>query len=139
MTVRRRTLIEAALGSLPFGMLGMAGCGRRLSAPPGTVWVAGEVRYGGSALPFGVVQFFDTDSGASGSVRIRGGKFGLGLHPGRYQVAVIAEEKPGYEDEKGGYIPARSLVPERFGDIKTSKLEAEVSPSMGRLRFDLDR
>ncbi len=139
MTLRRRTLIEAAASGLALLPLSMTGCGTRPPGPPGSVWVEGEVRHGGTALPFGVIQFFGKDSGASGSVRIRGGRFGLHLKPGPYQVAIIAEETPGHEDEKGGYVPAKSLISERYGDIKTSKLEAEVNASMGGLRFDLDR
>jgi hypothetical protein len=139
VTVRRRTLIEAGICAFVLAVLGAPGCSGRPPAPPGAVWVDGEVRHVGAALPFGVVQFFATDSVASGSVRIKAGRFGLYLKPGSYQVAIIAEEMPGHEDEKGGYVPAKSLIPERFGDIKTSKLEAEVRQSMGRLRFDLDR
>lgn len=139
MTVRRRTLIESGAAALALAVVFTLGCSTRPPGPPGSVWVDGEVRHGGAALPFGVIQFFGKDSGASGSVRIRGGRFGLHLKPGPYQVAIIAEETPGHEDEKGGYVPAKSLIPERYGDIKTSKLEAEVAPSPGRLRFDLDR
>lgn len=114
------------------------GCSFRPPAPPGTIWVSGEVSSGGKPLPFGVIQFFAKDSGASGSVRIHQGRFGLWLKPVGYHVAVIAHEKPGHEDGKGGYVPAVSIIPERYGDIATSKLEADVHDGARHLRIDLD-
>lgn len=102
------------------------GCARRPPAPPGAVWVDGTVAYDERPLPHGVVQFFATDGNASGSVRIEDGRFGGYLQPGRYAVAVVARERPAQEDDQGRYVPATSLIPERYGDIASSTLVVDV-------------
>lgn len=138
MTAKTRPPIEAWLLTLALVALVPAGCSSRPPAPAGGIWVTGEVTSEGKPLPFGVIQFFGKDSGASGSVRIQRGRFALWLKAGGYRVAVIAEETPGHEDERGGYVPAKSLIPEKFGDVATSKLEADVSEQQRHLRLALD-
>lgn len=125
---------------LPLLLAGLlaSGCSYRPPAPPGTIWVTGEITTEGKPLPFGVIQFFGKETGASGSVRVKHGRFALWLKPGGYSVAVIAEESPGHEDEKGGYVPAKSLIPPKFGMIATSQLEAEVGEKNRHLRFAVD-
>ena len=138
MTARPCPRIETWLLTLVLATVAFGGCSRRPPAPPGGIWVTGEVSTAGKPLPFGVVQFFGKDSGASGSVRIQRGRFALWLKAGAYRVAVIAEEKPGHEDEKGGYVPAKSLIPEKYGDVATSKIEAAVSDQSHHVRITLE-
>ena len=115
----------------------IAGCSGGAPAPPGAVWVKGEARFEGLPLEKGVVQFFAVDGAASGAARIRAGRFGLYLQPADYAVAVIAEESHGYEAEDGTYVPPKSLIPLRYADIATSKLETQVDASRRSVVLDL--
>lgn len=115
----------------------LAGCSQRPPAPEGAIWIEGGVRYHAQPVPRGVVQFFATDGNASGAARIREGHFGGYLRPGRYAVAVIAPQTPAQENERGQYVPATSLIPDRYGDIATSSLVVDVNAAHDRVEFDL--
>mgnify|MGYP006274888543 CR=1 FL=1 len=101
------------------------------------VWVTGRVLVTGRPLPAGVVQFFAKDGEASGSTRIQAGRFGLSLPPGIYRVAVVSRESHGRETEGGGVVAAKSLVADRYGDIATSGLTADVTRRGTPFEFDL--
>jgi len=104
------------------------GCSPRL--PAGFVVVTGAVTYQGAALTTGTILFSD-DSANAGSAPIdRDGRFRVILRPGRVKVAVRAKEGVDRLDDKGNYVPAKSLIPEPFGDTKTSGLSIDVVAGM---------
>jgi hypothetical protein len=135
----RRLIDRVAIAVLGGCLLIFAGCSRGAPAPRGAIWVKGTARFDGQPLEKGVVQFFAVEGAASGATRIRNGRFGLYLQPTDYTVAVIAEESHGYEAEDGTYVPSKSLIPLRYGDITTSGLSAHVDESQRSVVLELAR
>lgn len=129
----------ACVAAVAVACLAGAGCSRVPPPPAGSVWVTGSVRFAGVPLEKGVVQFFATSGQGSGSGRIVAGAFGFYVRPGDYAVAVIAEDAPGYEDERGRFVPPKSRIPPRYSDIATSGLQASVSANRRHVTLDLDR
>jgi len=104
------------------------GCGPRV--PAGFVVVTGAVTYQGGPLTTGTILFSD-DSANAGSAPIdRDGRFRVILRPGRVKVAVRAKEGVDRLDDKGNYVPAKSLISEPLGDTKTSGLSIDVAAGM---------
>ena len=114
-----------------------SGCGP--SAPAGFVVVTGSVTAGDAPLTTGTILFSD-DAANAGSAPIEAdGRFRTLLRPGRVKVAVRAKEGVDRLDEKGNYVPAKSLIPETLGDTKTSGLTIEVAVGMKPVTIGLDR
>lgn len=137
MDKSRPPIDRAAVAILVGCSMLLAGCSRGAPPPRGAVWVTGHARFHGLPLEKGVVQFFAVEGAASGATRIRNGRFGLYLQPTEYAVAVIAEESHGYEAEDGTYVPPKSLIPVRYGDIATSGLGAHIDQSQRSVVLEL--
>lgn len=107
--------------------LAVTGCGR--AGPAGTIWVTGTVVHDGKPLSEGGVHFLAQDgkASASGSARLKDGKFGLYLMPGDYSIAVVSTEGSEEMDMKTGrVIPAKSRIPLRYTTVTESGLAAQV-------------
>ncbi len=128
----------------------IAGCG---SGRPNTVSVEGTVTLGGKPVDGAAVMLIPDGQGkpASGQTDHEG-KFllktfeaGDGAMPGKYKVTVSLVKVSGVkadadglsgEVEPGG-IKKEYLVPEKYGDPKTSGLTAEVKSGMEPLELKL--
>jgi hypothetical protein len=101
--------------------------------------VAGTVKLDGAPLTKGNVRFMpDSGKGTQGPMATgqigSDGKFvlttsapGDGAHVGFYKVAVSCWDEPPFDPKNPtAPPPAKSLIPERYGDEKTSELTAEV-------------
>jgi hypothetical protein len=127
--------------------------------------VSGKVTYNGLPLENGKISFIPDDPknvGASGT--IDKGSYALstgggndGARAGKYKVTITAKEdsvakaKADFaKDTKGqdpGYLPgryvaaaeskAKSLIPDGYGDIRTTTLTAEVKEESNSLDFKL--
>jgi hypothetical protein len=127
--------------------------------------VSGTVTYNGKPLEKGVINFVPDDPksvGASGEIEngsyvlsTGGGKDGA--RAGKYKVTVSAKEDSSAKakasfakDSKGidpGFVPrqylansaatAKSLIPEGYGDTRTTNLTAEVKEQSNTIDFPL--
>ncbi|MDB5336919.1 MAG: hypothetical protein JWN70_2538 [Planctomycetaceae bacterium] len=130
----------------------LTGCGGGddVKPLPNLVPVSGTVTYDGKPLPQGTIQLEPVDPAAkiqSASGDIKNGSFTLattasakGAMIGKYKVritsvegnAVVAMPEPGKPAAK-----PKSLIPEKYGDLKQSGLEADITKGMAALKFDL--
>lgn len=118
------------------GLLLASGCGPRV--PEGFVSVTGTVTYEDKPLTTGTI-LFSAESGAAASAPIDPyGRFETFLRPGRAKVAVRAKEGVDRLDDKGNYIPAKSLIPDALGDTKTSGLSIDVAAGMKPVNIVLE-
>jgi hypothetical protein len=121
---------------------GLAGCTR---GGPVLVPVEGKVTLGGKPVPTGTVILYPDaargntsreeprgDIDAEGNYRILTGNR-KGVTPGWYKVAVTAADQI---DPNNPYF-TKWLVPERYIDPGTSKLELEVTPDPPPGAYDL--
>jgi hypothetical protein len=122
----RRLLFLLCCGGLIAALV--AGCEQ---SGPKMVQVEGKVTYKGKPVPRGYVSFFAKKGNPSMEVPIgpiEDGEYQVktrtkdGMTPGRYQVAVNAAKQI---DPKNPYF-TDWLVPEKYSNPKTSKLEVEV-------------
>jgi len=117
----------------------IAGCGKKIAGPAGSVPVAGKITCGGEAVPQGTI-IFQADKGGSVTVKIgSGGTFQTMLVPGEHLVVVNAKDGVDTMDETGKPVPARSLVPEKYASGKTSGLKVTVSPKGDPLTIALEK
>jgi hypothetical protein len=121
------------------------GCG---SGRPATCRVSGKATFGGGAWPkAGTIYFTPTEVGEGGIKRPGTGAFdingnylasswdkGDGLLPGKYNVSVECWLAPPSMDGP----PARSCVPQRFGNASTSGITLTVAPGERSKTFDFD-
>src|SRR5947209_5598292 len=114
-----------------------------VSQRPKVVPARGVVRFNGKPLDGARVTFAHVTAGVSAyAVTDAEGKFTLttfqpgdGAAPGKYQVAVIKAQEPerhGAKDappifRSGGAPHARALIPQKYGNLTTSGLTAEVA------------
>jgi hypothetical protein len=120
-------------------VMAVVGCGPR--GPVGTIWVSGTVLHDGKPLSEGAVHFLakDRKAMASGSTRLKDGKFGLYIQPGDYSLAVVSEEGGEQMDMKTGLvIPAKSRIPRRYTTVTESGLEAKVDAQNRTLSIVLE-
>ncbi len=129
--------------------------------------VYGTVTYNGNPLESGQISFVSEDlkSNIGATGQITKGSYSLstgggddGAQVGKYKVTITAKEdyrakaKADFEREAGkeresAYIPpqfvakaeasAKSLIPLGYGDVRTSKLTAEVKAERNKIDFDL--
>lgn len=95
----------------------------------------------GRPLPEGGVHFLAKDgkAAASGSARLKGGKFGLYLMPGDYAIAVVSTEGSEEMDMKTGrVIPAKSRIPLRYTTVTESGLGAQIDAGRHRVSIALE-
>jgi hypothetical protein len=103
--------------------------------------VSGTVLHDGKPLSEGAVHFLakDRKAMASGSTRLKDGKFGLYIQPGDYALAVVSEEGGEQMDMKTGLvIPAKSRIPRRYTMVTESGLEAKVDAQNRTLSIVLE-
>jgi hypothetical protein len=108
--------------------------------------VDGVVRLDGKPLTSGAVRFVPEAGRAATGVIQSDGTFTLGTHGksdgaaiGMHKVAIIAYDaagdgRPAYEVRKP---TSKSLVPERYAAVGTSKLTFEVKPGHNQAEFEL--
>jgi hypothetical protein len=127
--------------------------------------VTGKVTYNGQPLQKGSINFIpDGQKGAGASGTIDNGTYtmstggdGDGARPGKYKVTIISKEdttekaKADFQKVSGnassGMIPrqylmsaeaaAKSLIPEGYGDPRTTNLEADVKEQPNTIDFPL--
>ncbi len=128
-------------------MLGLIGCSQPVSNPGG-VGVSGVVTMNGAPLSKGTITFAPDEPGtgttatgvigSSGAYQLGTAKAGDGAQPGRYKVTVVSVDSEATMDEKGKPIPAKSAIPEKFGNAATSGLTATIEADGPQtLDFDL--
>jgi hypothetical protein len=133
--------------TLLLSLLLTTGCGQP-AGNPGGVAVKGKVTLGGSPLTKGTVTFMPAKPGegntATGDIQ-PDGSFSLGtaakgdgVLPGDYVVAIISVESEATMDAAGKPVPAKSAIPEKYGNTATSGLKATVDIGQSQpLSFDL--
>jgi hypothetical protein len=111
------------------------GCGSSDAPPLATLPVAGKISYKGKPLTQGTVTFAPEDGfgrEASGPIQSDGSftlstfKTGDGAVPGVHRVAVTGTGKNGKE-----------LIPPKFRNTSSSRVEVEVKPGQSEYVVDL--
>jgi len=121
-------------------MIAAIGCRYGAPPPPGAVQVTGSVRFAGSALPRGTVQFGAVAGNDSGTAKIQpDGRFVVWLQPGDYRAAVIAYDGIERVDANGIPLPQNSIIPERYFTTEQSGLTASVDQKHCSIEFDLQQ
>ncbi len=113
-----------------------SGCAPRV--PAGFVVVTGTVTYRAAPLTAGTILFSDDAANAASAPIDQYGRFQAFLRPGQVKVAVRSKEGVDRLDGKGNYVPAKSLIPEPFGDTKTSGLTIDVAAAMKPVNIALE-
>ncbi|MDB5336921.1 MAG: hypothetical protein JWN70_2540 [Planctomycetaceae bacterium] len=146
---RGRLTLIAILGAIC--LIGCGG-GDDVKPLPNLVPVSGTVTFEGKPVPQGTLQLAPADPAAklqSASGEIKNGSFTLnttvsapGVMAGKYKVRIASFEGGNPAPSMpvpGQPAPAKpkSLIPEKYGDINKSGLEAEVKKGMAPLKFDL--
>jgi hypothetical protein len=123
---QNRRIAGRLLSCLLVAAIGCAEKGPELTEVTGQVIIDGKPLTTGS-----VVTLPAQGRGARGTIDVEGNftlsttGMGVGVKPGRHQVAVIAVEET--KDAALG-TPARSLIPERYASAETSGLFINVTP-----------
>jgi len=111
----------------------LSGCSGGSGADPNLIPASGKVTIDGQPLLKGTITFFSKSGSHSSNSAIENGSFSLnssasarGILPGEYLVSIISEEQEATFDDSGKVIPAKSAVPEKYVDAKTSGLTATV-------------
>lgn len=137
-----RSLVLCSLGLL----LGMAaGCSQGASDKLKTVPAKGVVVLDGAPLSSGTITFSPVDAamGDKGTLRrpaqsaiAEDGTFELstvapgdGLLPGKYAVAVVAQDDNWFPNPRDPKPKAKSLIPEKYGSLTQSGLEMTIPES----------
>jgi len=118
-----------------FLLAATAGCGPSQGESARLVPVKGKVTFKGQPLPKGVIKFKPVDIGrvASGPIQHDGTfvlttfKEGDGAAIGLNQVSI-----------SGTGTGAKEIIPKKYLQPLTSKLEAEVTPEKTEFTFDLN-
>lgn len=114
----------------------VAGCGQRV--PDGMVAVSGRAVFEGKPVSEGTVLFAAVGLAGSDSTPTDSrGRFRLFLRPGGYAVVVRWTDGVDHLDGTGLFVPAKSLIPKRYADAKTSDLRLTVEKGMGPVEFVL--
>ncbi|MBI3462835.1 MAG: hypothetical protein HY000_07210 [Planctomycetes bacterium] len=120
----------------------LAGCGESGSS---TYPVAGKVNYQEKPLPLGTVMFV-SDNGPPAVATIGAdGTYQLEAVPGKHRVSVVAmppqQGRPDATVEGGidttGFPVAKSLIPQKYNEYRTSGIEVEVKP-IGENQIDIN-
>lgn len=124
-----------------------SGCG---PSGPTMVKVKGTVEFKGEPLHGGKITFnpknpkeghvAQSDIGESGEFELSTFKSGDGAVAGDYLVSVISvlEGSEVLEKDRGLGIGGKSVIPERYGDPKTSKLEESLTEAKEDLVIKLE-
>jgi hypothetical protein len=127
---------------MPVLLSAMLGCGDQSAA---TYPVTGKVNYQGKPLPLGTVMFISNAGKASAAEIGADGTYRLEAIPGKHQVSITAmpkqEGKPNPNVDGGidltGVPPAKSLIPAKYNEYRTSGIEVEVKAD-GENQIDID-
>ena len=131
-----RLAAVAALG------LGLTGCGDK---GPNRQAITGIVKFKGEPVKYGNIQFFPASgSGLEGGAEIKDGAYMIlgevGLPPGSYTVRISAPDRvivggpPGSDDP--GPRP-KEIIPKKYNDETTLKVEVVAKPGGNVIDFDL--
>lgn len=115
------------------------GCGGGPKGPPGAVRVSGTVTCGGQPVPSGTLIFQPVSGGSITARFTSAGTFTTMLVPGDYSVVVNAKDGVDTMDENGKFVPAKSLVAEKYASGKTSGLSVTVTPKGDPLTIALEK
>ena len=127
--------------------LGVIGCMDSVGTISNLVPVTGSVAFDGKPLPHGTI-LFDPDGGDGQPAvgKIVNGEFTMvttvsapGVVKGKYRVRVESTEP--FTPPPNAVPPfpeAKSLIPKKYNDLKTSGLTVEVEDGMVPVVFDLD-
>ena len=124
--------VEVWFAGITIG-LALAGCG---PSGNGKAIVSGTVAYEGVRLNQGSVIFSGENNLSGMSAIDPRGRYKAQLFPGRYDVAIRSEE-PSTFGSNGLLIPGKSLIPERYDDIRTSGLSVSIEKGRNEENFDL--
>lgn len=117
--------------------LGLTSCGcSGVRTAHGKVRVSGKVTYEGRPLGRGTVTFSGKDNLSGMSAIDPYGRYSLQVFPGNYDVAIRCEG-PGETASNGRFIPGKSLIPQRYDDIRTSGLSVSVGKARQQENFEL--
>lgn len=106
----------------------------------GRIRVSGSVACDGEPLGHGSVLFARVSDRDVASSPIRpGGKFTASLLPGNYDIAVRCVASSTTSDATVDWAEPKSLIPERYGDAKTSGLKVTAAAGMQPIQLDLSR
>lgn len=142
-----------------FLVIGLCGCGGGADSAdhPDTTPVSGVVLYNGAPLEGATITFHPQDSVSGKGAFARSdaeGKFVAGtftsddgMIPGSYSITVakveyvggsqVSEEDPNY-DPNAPEAEAKSLIPEKYGNVASSEFTVDVSTTeIGDLKLEL--
>ncbi|MHC2066959.1 carboxypeptidase-like regulatory domain-containing protein [Bremerella sp. T1] len=111
--------------------------------------VTGKItRTDGQAVTGGRITFTSQNPPVSASSRIApDGSYELssvepgdGAPAGRYQVTIVSKVSSAGGDDRSGrsIATSKSLVHEKYADLRTSELTAEVNPGANSIDFEVD-
>ncbi len=125
-------------------LAGLLGCG---SGGPRKYPVRGVIRHKGEPVPLGTVMFVPASGPASAPAGIGpDGSYELQAVAGEHKVVVVAVEEPtGLRQDptiEGGIDysqakPGRLLVPEKYGDHRTSDASVQVEAKENQIDIEL--
>jgi hypothetical protein len=120
-------------------VIATAGCSSS-NGHSGRIRLAGSVSCDGKPLDHGSVLFARVSDHDVASSPIRpGGRFMASLLPGDYDIAVRCVASSTTSEATVGWAEPKSLIPEKYGDAKTSGLRVTAAAGMQPIRLDLSR
>jgi hypothetical protein len=126
-------------------VLCVTGCGG--PSLPKTIAVSGKVTYKSKPLDGAAVGFIATKgpsasavTDANGAYKLTTYKNGDGAVPGEYAVTItkVIDPNPGASYLDPNSAKLKSLIPEKYGEIKTSGFTAKVEKGKQEFIFNLD-
>lgn len=124
-------------------MVLVSGCGRGL--PAGKVRVTGQITLDGTPLTHTGEGIFlinlasnENTETAAAQFDPASGEFSLVIAPGDYVACVKATD--GFDEDdsrRGRIIYAKSLVPKKYGSLRTSDAAVSVPPNGGQILVEL--
>lgn len=129
------------------GLLGVVGCLESAGTISNLVPVTGSIALDGKPLSHGTIMFDPEGSEGQPAVgQIVNGEFTMvttvsapGVVQGKYRVRVESTELVKRPPNAVPPFPeAKSLIPKKYNDLKTSGLTVEVEQGMVPVTFDLD-
>ena len=135
-------------------LLSLLAAGCNSNSLPNLVPVSGTVLLDGKPMPQGTIGFVPVDpTGEVASSPIVNGKFQMvttassrGVVSGAYHIIISSHEPVALPDPSVPFQldpnnlppPPKSLIPEKYGNPKTSGLVTTVAPNMPPLLFELE-
>ncbi len=137
-------LIKSLVMTLGILSLTACGCGGS-GGNPNLVKVSGKVSINGTAISQGMISFTSAKGDGYSSPIGNGGQYSLGnteteigALPGEYKVMVVANDGIAKMGENGKVELPKSLVPEKYSNLKSTDLTASVKAGQSNeINFDL--